>query len=369
MKMEELNEQSKAALLESVIDNIADGIMVVDPDGMFLIINKAAQRITGVSEVEKNRDWSDVFGCFRTDGTTPYPAPELPLARAMRGESTDAEEIIIKNASIKNPVRISVSGRPLPLESRIPGGAVIIFRDVTEQRFTEQQLKISNDNLQQFAYIAAHDLQEPLRTTTSYLQLLEERCLDKLDEKGQKYLSSALRGGERMQILIADLLSYCRINTKKKRLSRVSLQKALEQALEMVESSILETGTTVLADPLPEVMGDFEQLTQLFQNLISNSIKYKSAAPPSIKLTVQQNGADWRFGFSDNGIGIESQYAERIFLIFQRLHGRNEYPGTGIGLAVCKSIVQRHAGEIWVTSTESKGCTFWFTIPMIADES
>ncbi len=365
-----LNAEKKAVLLESVLEHMADGIMLVDHDGTFLLINQAARQITGISHASNDfTSWQETFGCFKADGITPYDSKDLPLARAMRGESTDSEEIILKNPNLVHPVCISVSGRPLPPDSGLPGAAVIVFKDVTEQKNVEQQLKRSNEGLQQFAYVAAHDLQEPLRTITSYLELLAERCAGKLDDKGEKYLSSAIRGGERMQTLISDLLTFCRINSPAKNFIKISAAEAHSQALEMLQGSIRESGAAVTSDSLPYVRGDHAQLVQLFQNLISNSLKYKSDEAPKIHLACERSGANWLFSLSDNGIGIEPKYSERIFLIFQRLHGRNEYAGTGIGLAVCKSIVERHGGRIWVTARESGGSIFWFTLPIVENES
>jgi PAS domain S-box-containing protein len=369
MSLSEFSVAYRAGILEAVLEHVADGIMFVDHGGNFLMINRAAREITGVSSASSEiENWTETFGCYLLDGITPYPSENLPLARAMRGESTDSEEIILKNKNLKKPVCISVSGRPLPPESGIAGGAVIVFRDVTRQRYVEQQLMLSNEGLQQFAYVAAHDLQEPLRAISSYLQLLAERCNEKLDEKGQKYLSTAIRGAERLQGLIVDLLTYCRINKKGKDVSRVDCAKALDQALEMLNIQVLEANAKVSFDKLPSIPGDYAQLVQLFQNLISNSVKYRSAEPPKIHVSVERRGPLWFFAVSDNGIGIDPQYFERIFLIFQRLHARNEYAGTGIGLALCKNIVERHGGKIWVTSEASVGSVFRFTMPALDED-
>jgi signal transduction histidine kinase len=278
-----LEPAQRANLLESVIDSVADGIMMVDQDGQFLINNKRAQEITGVAAAGSDwRSWTDTFGCFLMDGVTPYPPENLPLTRAMRGESTDQEDMILRNPALSAPICISISGRPLSPESGIPGGAVIVFRDITHQKENENQLLQSNEKLQQFAYVAAHDLQEPLRTITSYLDLFSKNCSTNIDERGKKYLASAMRGTERMQVLITDLLTYCRVHTRERQSGRFSLKHAFDQAKELLASSISDSGASIICPELPEVVGDQTQFVQLFQNLLSNSLKYRRAESPVI---------------------------------------------------------------------------------------
>jgi light-regulated signal transduction histidine kinase (bacteriophytochrome) len=236
-----------------------------------------------------------------------------------------------------------------------------------EQYHTE--LERSNQELQQFAYVASHDLQEPLRMVTSYLQLLERRYRDRLDSDADEFIAYAVDGATRMQQLIKDLLTYSRVGSRQRSFEPNDCQAILDQALTNLQVAIEETGATVTHSALPTVMGDGTQLVQLFQNLIGNAIKFRNQRPPEIDVRAEiQNGSGgvaryWQFSVQDNGIGIESQYAERIFLIFQRLHDRDEYPGTGIGLAICKRIVERHGGRIWVESEPGKGSTFRFTLP------
>ncbi len=233
------------------------------------------------------------------------------------------------------------------------------------QRYAKE-LERSNQELQQFAYVASHDLQEPLRMVSSYLQLLERRYRDHLDQDAKEFIAFAVDGAKRMQSLINDLLAYSRVGTRGKEFELVHLDEILGQAQKNLKIAIQEQNASISSsDSLPCVKGDDTQLTQLFQNLIGNAIKFHGDHAPQIQIHKQRHNGHWQISVSDNGIGIDSQYAERIFLIFQRLHNRDEYPGTGIGLAICKRIVERHGGRIWVESQVGDGSTFHFTLPVV----
>jgi len=271
-----------------------------------------------------------------------------------------------------NSVWLSVSGEPV-FEDRKFRGYRGVGTDITDRKRAQavlraayEELARSNAELQQFAYVASHDLQEPLRMIGSYTQLLERRYGDKLDGDAREFMGFIVDGATRMKQLIEDLLAYSRVGTRGKELRPVSVQAALDRALVNLRSGLESSGVDITQDALPEVNGDDTQLTQLFQNLIGNAIKFrKKDEPLRVHVGAEDAGDEWRFSVSDNGIGIERQYFERIFMVFQRLHTRDEYPGTGIGLAICKKVVDRHRGRIWVESAHGKGSTFCFTLPKI----
>ena len=246
--------------------------------------------------------------------------------------------------------------------------------EITERSKKEEQLKQlteelkrSNKDLEQFAYVASHDLQEPLRAVSGFVDLLKMRLGASLDEKNQEYMNFAVEGVMRMQSLIQGLLEYSRISNSDKKIEQTDSKAALEQAIVYLQTSIKESGAKIIADGLPTVSFDARQLAQLFQNLIGNAIKFRGETTPEIHISASRHDSAWQFSVADNGIGIEPQYANRIFLIFQRLHTRKTYPGTGIGLAVCKKIVERHNGKIWVEPKAGCGSTFYFTIPDIGE--
>lgn len=225
-----------------------------------------------------------------------------------------------------------------------------------------KELARSNSELQQFAYVASHDLQEPLRMVASFTQLLARRYADKLDDDARDFISFAVDGATRMQTLISDLLNYSRVGTQGKPLVPSESEAVLDRVLEGLKFAIEENRAAITHDPLPRVMADPVQLGQLFQNLLTNAIKFHGANPPRVHIAARKTGSLWEFSFRDNGIGIAEEHAERIFVIFQRLHTKTEYPGTGIGLAICKKIVERHGGRIWIKPSEGGGTTFCFTI-------
>ncbi|MFA6056053.1 MAG: ATP-binding protein [Thermodesulfovibrionales bacterium] len=276
---------------------------------------------------------------------------------------------------------------PLYMQNKFLGRR-ISNRDITDRKTTEAELKKyrehleelvkqrtaelekmtnelsrSNAELQQFAYVASHDLQEPLHVIKGFLNLFEKRYKDKLDEKGREFISFTIDGAKRMQNLIRDLLEYSRVGHKGKEFKPTECSVILERVLFNLKMAIEERGAQVTYDNLPTIMADVTQFTSLFQNLIGNAIKFQGAEAPRVHISAERKGDEWLFSVSDNGIGIDPKFIDKIFVVFHRLHTRNEYPGTGIGLALCKKIVEHHGGNIWVESELQKGSTFYFTLP------
>src|SRR5580704_4313663 len=271
------------------------------------------------------------------------------------------------------PIEIMLS----PLESAEGVLVTAAIRDITTRKVAEahllykvEELNRSNEELGQFAYIASHDLQEPLRMVASYTQLLARRYKGRLDSDADEFITFSVDGANRMQRLIQDLLAYSRVGTKGKDLLVTSSEEALQRAILNLRGAIADSGAMVTHDPLPAVMADETQLVQLFQNLIGNAIKYQNPGVPRIHISAIKNGGGkWTFSVRDNGLGIDPQYFERIFVMFQRLHKREEFAGTGIGLAICKKIVERHGGEISVQSQPGKGSTFSFALTGSGEKS
>ena len=225
-----------------------------------------------------------------------------------------------------------------------------------------EELARSNRDLEQFAYVASHDLQEPLRMVAAYTQLLRERYAEKLDENANKYIHYALEGALRMQTLVQDLLTFSRVGRNRQR-TEVASDAVLQEALQNLQAALQESGAVVHHDRLPTVNADRAQLVQLLQNLLGNAIKFRGEKAPLITVSAEKLGAEWVFSVRDNGIGIAAEHLESIFVIFQRLHTHAEYPGNGVGLAICKKIVEQHSGRMWVESQPGEGASFKFTLP------
>jgi PAS domain S-box-containing protein len=351
-----------------VVANVMDyAIVMLDLDGLVVIWNEGAERIKGYRAEDII---GQHFSCFYTADDISDGLPVSELATATRyGRSEDEGWRVRKDGSrfYANDVITALRDN-----NGLLRGFGKITRDITERIRTEEQrtktaaeLKRSNDQLEQFAFVASHDLQEPLRMVASYTQLLARRYRGQLDSDADEFIAYAVDGCNRMQSLIRDLLAYSRSGADKKLLREISGEAALKEALTNLRVSIEDSGALVTNDPLPAITSDDTQLVQVFQNLVGNAIKYHGASTPLVHVSAVKNAdKEWIFSVRDNGLGIAPQYFERIFTIFQRLHGKHEFGGTGIGLAICKKIVEQLGGRIWVESELEKGSTFHFALPV-----
>ncbi len=355
--------------LAAVVESSDDAIIGKTMDGTITSWNHGAEKVFGYSS-------SEAVGKPMQLLVPPERADEEPdiLARVERGESVEHFETVRVRKDGKG-IDVSVTISPIRDSSGAIIGVSKVARDISERKRAEQRLadKVeelarSNRELEQFAYAASHDLQEPLRMVASYTQLLAERYRGKLDENADKFLGYAREGALRMQVLIRDLLAFSRVVQAGVPRKNVDCDVALEEALQSLTAAIEESGVVVTYATLPHVWADQTQIEQVFQNLIGNAIKFHDGAPPKCAVSVEKSGRNWLFSVSDNGIGIAPEYAKNIFVVFQRLHARTEYPGNGIGLAICKKIIEHYGGTIWVESQVGQGSTFKFTLPAAAPE-
>jgi PAS domain S-box-containing protein len=351
-------------LEDDVVSNAVDaspaGLIMVDPTGVIVLVNRSITSTFGYSanellaqpvEILLPRHQHDRHVRDRNGFLAHPTARRMGAGRDLFGQHKDGRRI---------PVEIGLN--PVKRE----GGTFVIASvvDISERKHTETELRRSNEELERFAYVASHDLQEPLRMVASYVELLARRNKGKLGPDADEFIGYAMEGTHRMQRLIDDLLSFSRVTTRGAALVMTDAGAAFDRALASLRLAIDESHASVTRDALPGVLGDAGQLEHLFLNLVSNAVKFRGTDTPRIHATAQRNGDTWTFQVKDNGIGIDAQYFERIFVIFQRLHGRDEYPGTGIGLAIAKKIVERHGGRIWVESSAGQGATFCFTMPV-----
>ncbi len=348
------------SLYESMTELVVLHEVVYDGNGKaidYRIIecNPAFEKVTGIPQSQAvGALASEVYGT----GEPPYLDIYAPVAETSQPVNFETE--------------FSPLGKQFHISVFSPerGHFATLASDITDRKRSEQELhrtleelKASNTELEQFAYVASHDLQEPLRGIAGLAQLLQQRYQSQLDSQADEYINLIVDGTQRMQTLINDLLAYSRIGRRGQSIQSTEVEAALKASKENLSVAIREYGATITNESLPLVQADATQLIQLFQNLIGNAIKFRAERPPQIHIAAADAGDFWQFSVRDNGIGIEPQYFERIFLVFQRLHTRREYKGTGIGLAICKKIVERHGGKIWVESDPEQGSTFYFTLP------
>ncbi len=358
------------AKFRSVLDGAPDAMVITDPAGAIQMVNSQAATLFGYSRDDfTGRTLSQLLVLRdNPDEVSPDPTERRSDSAYVQFKALAAKYDGVRKDGGLFPVEMSRS----PLE--VGGQPLLIsaIRDRSEQQRAEEalgkyslDLARSNAELERFAYVASHDLQEPLRMVSSYTQLLSRRYKGKLDANADEFIAYAVDGATRMQKLINDLLALSRVGTQARPSEPVDTGEVLRRVLSDMKGTIEGAEAVIVApEEMPSVLADGTQIGQLFQNLIGNALKFHGPQPPRVEITVERDEENfWRFSFKDNGIGIEPQYFERIFVIFQRLHGKESYPGTGIGLAICKKIVERHGGRLWLESQPDQGANFLFTLP------
>lgn len=353
--------------LRMILDTAPNGILMVDEDGRIVLANKELENLFRYESNELLGEPIEVLVPGDAKASHPHSRRSFftnPEPRAM-GAGRDLHGL--RKDGTLFPVEIGLN----PLQSGEKRFVVASVVDITERKKAEKilkenlvELQRSNEDLQQFAYVCSHDLQEPLRVISNYTQLIERRYRGKLDQDADDFIEFITDATSRMQNLINDLLVYSRVQTRGQQLRETDCSYIVEKAMANLKVAIQENDATIniVNGPLPTVLGDDTQLTQLFQNLLANAIKFRSEEKPTVKISTEEQPDFWIFRIKDNGIGFEMKYAQRIFVIFQRLHPKESYPGSGIGLAVCKKIVERHGGEMAVTSGPGLGTTIEFSL-------
>lgn len=361
-RMQKLKESEERFRL--LIEDVKEyAIFMMDPKGNVMSWNRGAEAIKGYKADEiigKN------YSIFFTKEEIERGEPEKCLNETKKHGRYQCEGWRVrKNGEL---FWADLSFTAIYDEKGILKGFSEVTRDNTNRKKADEaleekreELARSNAELEQFAYVASHDLQEPLRMVTSYVQLLSKRYKGKLDQDADEFIAYAVDGSNRMRTLINSLLEYSRVN-REKPFEEIDLNELLKDIKQNLLSQIEESAVVLKWGELPDIKGDPVLISQLFQNLISNAIKFKSDRPPEISISCEIKNEEYLFSIIDNGIGIQEEYADKIFIIFQRLHSKEKYPGTGIGLAICKKIVEKHGGKIWVKSKIGEGSTFYFTI-------
>jgi PAS domain S-box-containing protein len=351
---------SESIEVETVLENLRNIVFVVSPKYEIIYMNPFARKMflgtTNKDEI------IHIKAIFPSASLYDAFASEV-LTESLKGERAKNFTTAFQTTS-GNKIDVMLSAEPISNNKQIQG-LLLVANDVTELLKTVTELEASNKELERYAYVASHDLQEPLRKVSLFLQLLESRYKSNIDDTAKNYIDSAVNGARQMRQLIRDLLEYSHIGTTKDKVEAVNMREVTEQVLQILEKEIQETEAIIEFGDLPVLQkANKTQMLPLMQNLLSNALKYRSDEKPIIKITAKEENGMSHFSIKDNGIGFDPEFKDKVFVIFKRLHNKHEYPGTGIGLSICKKIVEQHGGKIWVDSQEGKGSTFHFTLPV-----
>jgi PAS domain S-box-containing protein len=355
-----MQQQSRdEKLFRVAFESSPSGMVMVDRDGTVILVNREIERLFGYAReglLGRSIDTlvPQILRAAHPESRAAFIA--YPQIRAM-----GAGRELLGRRRDGSEVSVEIGLNPVETDDGLCVLASVV--DLSARKRAEEELRRSNEELEQFASVASHELREPLRTVASYVELLERRYGDKLDSAATEFIAIAVDGAKRMQRMVDDLLSYSRVGSRGGEMVPTDSGVAFDTAIKNLGAAIAETEARVEHSALPVVRADASQLQRLFTNLIGNAVKFRGTERPLVRIAAARDGAFWRFTVTDNGIGIDPKDSERIFVIFQRLHLREEYPGTGIGLAICRKIVERHGGRIWVESRSGSGSTFVFTLP------
>ncbi len=370
LQQSEEAERAQREFFQVTLASIGDAVIVTDPYGEITFLNRVAEVVTGWTTANAAaKPLSEVFHIVNEETRQPVDNPIEIVLRTGGVAGLANHTVLLSRTGSACP--IDDSAAPIRDAQGRLLGVILVFRDVSERRRTEKErdcllteLQQANEEFQQFANIVSHDLNEPLRTIGSFAQLLAQETQGKLDASANESMAFITDAAQRMQQMLTDLLAYTRVGQTPE-FQAVDTEALLMQVIEALQLRIAECGGTITYEPLPTVSGDATRLGLVFQNLIGNALKFCGETPPRIHVSAQQVYGYWQFAVRDNGIGIDPKQAERIFQVFQRLHTRSQSPGTGIGLAICKKIIEQHGGRIWVESHPGEGSIFYFTMPQV----
>lgn len=355
--------QRQTGILKSVLNSIADGVVVADEAGRFVVWNPAADRIIGLGPMDKpTADWPETYGLYELDGATPFPPDQVPLTRAIKGETVAGIEMVVRNKSQSQGVILSINGTPLlDPDGQVKGG-VVVFRDVTRKKAAEAEIRSKNQDLETLLYVISHDLREPLRAIENFSRIVCDRYAGQLDAKGRDFLARVVNGATRLDRLLEDVLQLSRVERTTQVEQAVESQEIVDEVLRRLDPQIRETQAVVTVSPgLPQIRADRRWATQAVQNLVSNALKYTvEGTIPNVEIGGYTGPEGVGLIVRDRGLGVPADCAERIFLLFQRAVSR-KIEGTGAGLAIVKRVAERHGGRAWVRPRDGGGSEFIIT--------